>query len=254
MMYIITHKEFKVPEKANEFSVLQVGAAQGNDLGVLRDDTGDNISEYNPFFCELTGMYWLWKNVSEKYVGICHYRRFFSKKKEILNLDELNQYMQGYDLIIPRLDKFAISVYKQYGYSEQHNISDFDCMAQIIKEKYSDYYAEFERMTNEPYFYPFNMMYMKKELFDLYCSWLFGILFELEKKIPYKDYVGQKKRVFGYLSERLLLVWVRKNNLKVKELDVLNTESNVKIIDKIFTRINTYSTVYLGIDLRKQKK
>ena len=151
------------------------------------------------------------------------------------------------------MDKFAISVYKQYGYSDQHNISDFDCMVEIIKEKYPDYVADMNRVMEENYFYPFNMMYMKKELFDSYCSWLFDILFELEKRIPYKTYDAQKKRVFGYLSERLFLVWIRKNKFKVNEISVLNTECKDGIFTKIFRRLNTYSTVYLGLDFRKNK-
>ena len=82
-MYIITHKKFDIPQGADGFSVLQVGAANNGELGYLRDDSGENISKMNPYFCELTGMYWLWKNVKEDYVGICHYRRYFNDKKQI---------------------------------------------------------------------------------------------------------------------------------------------------------------------------
>lgn len=253
MMYIITHKEFQIPSNLKQFQVLQVGAENNEDLGYLKDNQGDNISKWNSYFCELTGMYWIWKNSDEKYVGLCHYRRYFAKQNKIMEISELNRLLEGYDMITPRVVKFATSVYRQYGYSDQHNLEDFDCMVNVIKEKCPEYVADLEKVMKENYFYPFNMMYLKKELYDEYCEWLFGILFELEKRIPYTTYKGQKKRVFGFLSERLLLVWIKRNKCKTREIKVLNTEIREGISEKIFRRMNTYSTLYLGIDFRKRK-
>ena len=69
-----------------------------------------------------------------------------------------------------------------------------------------------------------NMFVMKKTLFDEYCSWLFSILFELEKRIDISSYNQYEARVFGFMSERLFNVWLEKQQLKVKEVLVVNLE------------------------------
>lgn len=252
MIYIMVHKKSILPE--NDFTVLQVGAKGAEDLGYYKDDVDDNISGLNPYFCELTGLYWVWKNAMEDYVGICHYRRFFSDRKKILNEKEIRAALGEHDLILPKIDHFAVSVYKQYGYSDVHNISDLDKLIEVVRMKYPDYSDTLDEVMRGKAFYPYNMMYMRRELYHQYCAWLFGILFELMAQIPYEEYSGQKKRVFGYLSERMVLVWVKKNHLRVKELNVINTEAKTDIKEKIFTRVNSYAVVYLGIDLRKGKK
>ena len=78
---------------------------------------------------------------------------------------------------------------------------------------------------NQKKIYLFNMFVMKKELFDSYASWLFDILFELEKRIDISSYDNYQKRVYGFLSERLFNVWLRKNgNLRVKQVPVIFLE------------------------------
>ena len=74
---------------------------------------------------------------------------------------------------------------------------------------------------------------MKKTLFDEYCSWLFSILFELEKRINISSYNLYEARVFGFISERLFNVWLEKQQLKVKEVPVINLEK-VNWVRKIY--------------------
>ena len=83
---IATHKKYRMPED-KLYLPLHVGAEgktdeEGNplDLGYQKDNTGENISELNPSFCELTGLYWAWKNLDADYVGLAHYRRHFMGK------------------------------------------------------------------------------------------------------------------------------------------------------------------------------
>ena len=60
---------------------VQVGKKlSSTDLGIQGDNEGDNISELNPVLCEMTGVYWAWKNLSADYIGLCHYRRYFTLK------------------------------------------------------------------------------------------------------------------------------------------------------------------------------
>ena len=78
---IATHKKYRMPDD-EMYVPVQVGAEGKDDLGYTRDNTGDNISSLNPQFCELTGLYWAWKNLDADYVGLAHYRRHFRGKKK----------------------------------------------------------------------------------------------------------------------------------------------------------------------------
>ena len=76
-IYIMAHKKFAPPEEKGNIP-LQVGAALHEDLGYLRDDVGENISDRNQNYSELTGLYWIWKNEKEADItGLVHYRRYF---------------------------------------------------------------------------------------------------------------------------------------------------------------------------------
>ena len=85
-IWVVTHKKYKEIDD-DLHKTIQVGKSLGTDLGYVGDDTGDNISYKNPFYCELTGMYWLWKNYKCDIIGICHYRRFFLENTELITKD-----------------------------------------------------------------------------------------------------------------------------------------------------------------------
>jgi len=77
---VASHKKYQMPED-DMYLPLHVGAEGKEKLGYQGDNTGDNISIKNPYFCELTGLYWAWKNLEADYIGLVHYRRYFSIKK-----------------------------------------------------------------------------------------------------------------------------------------------------------------------------
>ena len=68
------------------------------------------------------------------------------------------------------------------------------------------------------------MFIMKRELADKYCTWLFDILFELEKRLDISNYDDNDKRVFGFVSERLLDVWLDANEIKYKDIPYMYLE------------------------------
>lgn len=245
-IYVATHKKVDLSLN-NEYKIIQVGAEGKEDLGYLKDNTGDNISLKNKNYCELTALYWIWKNDKSDITGLVHYRRFFfndmlSKKlKNTINKDLIEYILQDYDIIVPKKQFIA-----KYNLKEQyqfiHEKKDLDICRNIIQEKYSDYIEAFDKVFNQHGFYAFNMFITKKELIDKYCEWLFDVLFELEKKIDISSYDQYNQRIFGFLSERLFNVWIEKNQLIVKEQNVFNTEQNVfkqeteRIIKKVYCK------------------
>ena len=99
-IYVMTHKKFEMPQSPL-FRPLHVGRACGEDLGYPGDDTGENISDKNCYYSELTGLYWVWKNCHDvDYVGTCHYRRYLLGADErILMEDDYEKLLSEYDLI-----------------------------------------------------------------------------------------------------------------------------------------------------------
>lgn len=231
MIYIATHKPFE-DLKFNNYCPLQVGAEGKISLGYLKDNTGDNISSKNANYCELTGVYWIWKNVTDEYKGIVHYRRFFgksnlcSKKTEIYSYDELVSMLKKVDIILPYTEYFKQNA-KDELLCNCCTLEIFEEMERIVKSKYPEYKEAFDTYFSNNKSTLFNMMFCKSEIFDEYCKWLFDILLELEKQVDLTKLNEYQQRLYGFLSERLLNVWVIKNKLKVKNLPVINTEMNL---------------------------
>lgn len=227
-IFIATHKSCTLPEQEG-YIPLHVGAKGKDDLSYTKDCTGDNISDKNSNYCELTGLYWMWKNTKSKYIGLSHYRRYFFKKssshklEDILTKEDAIDILNKYDVIVPKRTKIiGNTTIKQY--AKYHNIKDYEVCRDVIEEKYPKYIDSFDNVSNRKYFYAFNMFIMKKKDFDEYCKWLFDILFEVEKRVDMTNYTPYEKRLFGFLSERLFNVWLLENKKSLKELSVYNIE------------------------------
>lgn len=240
---IAAHKKYQTPKDSIYFP-LHVGAAGKDSIGFDRDDSGDNISTKNPFFCELTGVYWAWKNLKCDYIGLVHYRRYFSISKKIpktedekfsivLSQKEADNLLSHTDIILPKKRNYYIeNIYSHYKHTM--HIEPFDETGKIIAEKYPEYVSEFEALKRTTKMHAFNMFIMKKDIFDSYCQWLFDILFELEKRVDVSKYDSFHARLFGRISERLLDVWLKTNNLSYKEVKVIDMQ-NINWAKKIFT-------------------
>lgn len=229
-IFIACHKKCELP-KQEGYIPLHVGAEGKKDLGFIKDSSGENISLKNPNFCELTGLYWMWKNSKSKYIGLVHYRRYFFKKStyhtidKILTKNEALDILNKYDVIVPKKIKL-VGMNTRNQFAKFHHIKDYDVCRDIIEEKYPKYLDSFDKVSNRNYFYAFNMCIMNKKQFDKYCEWLFDILFEVEKRVDISNYTPYEKRLFGFLSERLFNVWLEENKLKLKELAVYNVDDN----------------------------
>lgn len=230
---IAAHKPYWMPSDP-VYLPLQVGA-EGKSLipGYVPDNTGDNISAKNPHYCELTGLYWAWKNLSCEYIGLCHYRRYFGhrvhtddlekKKTAIFSGADYEKLLGQYDVILPVKRNYYIETVRSQ-YEHAHYKKDLDEVEAIIAEKYPQYSAAFTTVMNRRKLHILNMFAMKKILFNQYCSWLFDILFTLESRIDISSYSPYEARIYGFLSERLFNVWLEKQGLKEAEVPVVFLE------------------------------
>jgi len=228
---VATHKQYSFP-KNNLYSPIHVGKAlSSDDFGYLSDDSGLNISEKNRNFCELTALYWAWKNdyfKTYKYCGLSHYRRYFAGdlpfgKFSILSETQIDDLMNSYDILLPKKRKYYIETIENH-YANAHNISDLENIKEIIQERCPEYIDSFDNLMQQKELYLFNMFVMRRELFEAYMEWLFDILFEFEKRVDISEYDNYQSRIFGFMSERLFNVWIIKKELNKKELKIVNIE------------------------------
>lgn len=226
---VALHRPYWAPQDPLYLPV-QVGAALNPPLGMQRDDEGDHISLRNPTFNELTAHYWLWKNSSAQVKGLCHYRRYFSvrhlgrKQDRVLTLPQAENLLKDADVIVPTPRVYLIETnYTQYIHA--HHRADLELTRQIITERCPDCLACYDRVMKRRWGRRFNMCIMRSEMFDAYSGWLFGILFELEKRLDISYYNEKDRRVFGYVAERLMDVWLEKEHPRMKQVRVVNLES-----------------------------
>ena len=222
---VATHKPYKMPDD-DIYLPIQVGAEINTaDLGYVKDNTGDNISSKNPYYCELTALYWAWKNLDADYVGLCHYRRYFIMNKvkdrwqRIVNRTYVETKLMSASIILPNPRNYYIETsYNQYIHA--HHKEDLDYTRDIINEKYPSYIPAYDKAMNSTKGHRFNMFIMKREYYDEYMEWLFDILFELENRLDISSYSTNDQRVYGFVSERLLDVWINTNQYSYIELPV----------------------------------
>jgi hypothetical protein len=215
-----THKKYWMPH-SKMYIPMQVGAAldkdkDGNpkDLGYQKDNDGDNISEKNPLYCELTGLYWAWKNLDADYIGLCHYRRYFggfrssrNPKGRILLRRELQPMLGKYRVFLPTKRHYVIeSLYSHYQHT--HYIEHLYVTRGIISQMYPEYIETYDKVLRQTSGHMFNIMIMDRELLNEYCTWLFNILEELEKKIDVRHMSHFQGRYCGRVSEIIFNVWL----------------------------------------------
>ncbi len=239
IIFICAHKEVKLP-KHEFFLPIQAGAAVHKKIDSYQPDSeGENISEKNPHFCELTCHYWAWKNLKDvDIVGLNHYRRYFDFKclwpsfspdKHYTSVDaflskpyffpDLDKWLQRYDIILPPCRHWRVSNTKQYG--DYHIAKDWAMLRQIISELSPEYISAFEKtMDYDNKAVGYNMFITRWKYFDAYSEWLFKILFEVERRVPPIDDPVQS-RIYGYMSERLINVFCEKHHLRIKHIPLI---------------------------------
>lgn len=194
---------------------------------MIGDDTGDNISEKNPYYCELTAQYWGWKNMDCEYIGLCHYRRYF---KPLVTCDNIEKLMGGADIILPSSISTSVPIDKWY--ADAFTDEDAYIMVESLKSLFPEKVKIIEKyFTENMHFYPCNMFICKKELFNDFASWQFDVLSKIEPLIKISGY-SRMKRIFGYFGENMLSLYCVFNNLKVKEYPLIDMIGSSNILLK----------------------
>lgn len=227
---VACHREKDIPNGA-PLCPIQVGAAIAERRfdGFLHDDEGENISQKNRTFCELTALYWAWKNADAEYIGLCHYRRFFAgrrlgnKLSRIATQQELEAALSNAPILVPKKRNYFIETnYSQYAHA--HHGQDLDVTREILSQRWGEYLPAFDRLMRRTSGHRFNMLVMRRDYFCAYCQWLFDVLFQLEQRLDVSNYSDYNKRVFGFVSERLLDVWLETTSAPYTEMPVVFTQ------------------------------
>lgn len=254
---VAAHKKYRMPADQC-YLPLHVGKKGKADLGYQGDDAGDNISEKNPYYCELTGLYWAWKNLDVDYIGLAHYRRHFANrirkmmfwKKDpfdaVLTEKEIRKLLKKSDIILPAKRHYYIeNLYSHYAHThyEEHLI----LTRKIIEQRTPEYLSAYDQVMKQTSGHMFNMFIMSKEKCNAYCSWLFPILEELEQQVDYTHYDPFQQRLFGRVSELLLNVWIQKNQYHYQTVPFINIEKS-NLIKRIpaFLKAKFFHKKYKG--------
>lgn len=230
---IATHKKYDMPND-EMYLPLHVGREGKEDLGYVGDNTGDNISDKNANFCELTGLYWAWKNLECDYLGLAHYRRHFTLKNtlnqtdsermnSVLKKEEIEPLLKKYPIIVPKKRYYLIETMYSH-YEHTHYKEHLDITREIIAKKHPEYLDDFDTVMNQRGAHMFNMFIMRKDLADNYCEWLFDILFELEEHFKDAEYSFFHGRFYGRVSEIIFNVWLLHQKENYKEIPYVHME------------------------------
>lgn len=242
---VATHKVYRMPTDDVYFPI-HAGRLGKNDIGYAGDDTGDNISDRNWYYSEVSAIYWAWKNLKADAVGVAHYRRHYTvasrfeqfrrgKWNCILTGNQAKELLKHNDIIVSKRRWYLIETNRSH-YSNGHNPKELDLMRKIMQERCPEYVAAFDEMNGRRWAHMFNMFIMKRDKFDAFCEWWYDILFEFEKRIDMGGYPEKEKR--AYIDERMLDVWLIKNQYPYKEIPVMYMEKQnwIKKIGIFFIR------------------
>ena len=224
---IATHKQYHMPAD-DMYLPIYVGSVGKVNIGYQSDDEGENISALNPYFCELTALYWAWKNLDSDYIGLAHYRRHFSvhphnkdKWNCVLRKSDIVSDLESIKVFVPSKRRYYIeTLYSHYAHT--HYSIQLDETRKIIQKKYPEYIDSYDKVLNQRWGYMFNMMIMDRNLFNDYCEWLFDILFELRSKLGEEGLTPFHSRYYGRVGEIIFNVWLAENvkNGKIKKSEI----------------------------------
>jgi hypothetical protein len=221
---VVTHKPCTIPVGEYYFPV-QAGSILSEDIGFTKDSSGKNISYKNPMYSELTALYWAWKNMNCDWLGLTHYRRFFTLDKlpfgdrEPLNDAQIKGLVASGKIIVPKKRRYFIENLKSH-YEHTHIDGELHLSTTrtIIKEAFPEVLNAWDKVMKRSWGYMSNMFIAPWDFIDRYCKWLFFILEELDQKTDSSVYTAFDKRYIGRVAELLWNVWVENEKAPLREV------------------------------------
>lgn len=236
MIYIITHKDFEPQYKINKDCYLILAVGNAPDKFTLRDNTGDNISDKNNDYSELTGQYWIWKNTTNEIKGYVHYRRLFLDPDTGLPLtwDKIESLLSEYDMIVPQIQTIKDVPNTATNFLWCHGDKALELLNSVARNQDFYFYQNYQNiMFHSKSLCPYNIMIARKEVFDEYSEWLFKFLEEARSAESYEEMAKDEKlyhgaRMCGAFAERLRLPYIIWKKIKIVQmplsfLDPVNT-------------------------------
>ncbi len=223
VVVLAVHKPCALPDDPLYMPV-QAGASLHESFLPAGDDAGDQISDKNPFYCELTVLYWAWKNLDCDFLGLAQYRRLLrGKGKRPLTLAEAEERLSRVPILLPEKRRYYIETLWSH-YCHTLDPGPLEETRRILAERYEMYLPEFDRLKKRRSAHMFNLLIMRQDLLDDYCGFLFDVLGELEQRIDTVGMTAFEARFPGRISELLLDVWLFTNGHAYEEVPVLYTE------------------------------
>ena len=222
---VASHKPYWTPADPMYIPV-QVGAiGKPSIAGFERDDRGSNISSKNPRYCELTALYWAVNNIDAEYIGLAHYRRHFSGSgdKRTMSSEDAANLLARAPVILPKRRNYYIETLGSH-YAHTHDRQHLEALGDVIAKMAPAYSADLYSHLSERGGHMFNMMVMRRDLLEEFCSWMFPILFETECHIRFDGLSPFQERLMGRLSELLVDVWVGHFGLDYVEQPIVEME------------------------------
>lgn len=137
---------------------------------------------------------------------------------------DLRAALEKAPVILPKRRNYWIeTTYSQYVHA--HHKEDLDVVQQILTDRYPAYLPAYAAVMGRTSGHRFNMLVMRRDILDAYCTWLFDVLGEVEKHLDTDSYDAYSGRVYGFLGERLLDVWIETNHISYTELPVVFLEN-----------------------------
>lgn len=228
---VAVHKNYPMPADDIYYPVF-VGAELSSEkmpAGFTADNTGKNISLLNPYYNELTALYWAKYNLTgEDVIGLAHYRRYLGKKashnfSDLLTKESIDDALQEVDVLLPKARNYFIESQETH-YLNAHAAEPFYAMTSVLERDYAEYMPAFRTSMNSSKAHLFNMSIMRQSDFQAYTDFLFDVLTKVSQVVDVTKLDGQDKRSLGFLAERLMDIWLVTNKKTYREFPIVTTE------------------------------